>query len=200
MYFLLGRAEQGRPQLRRHGEHPTGLFAPQYYMVGLLAFGAMVAVMSGGARIAAERTIGWNRQLRLTPLSAARLPAHQGARPATSWPCVEHRRCSTSPGISLGVRLPARPVARDDRADPGRADPVRRAGHRARAPAQRRFGRAGARRRRVAVRVPRRHLVPDHRQRRASCTSASCCRPTGWSRPATSASAAADPWGSRAGS
>lgn len=45
-----------------------GLFAPQYYMISILAFGAMVAVLSGGARIAAERTIGWNRQLRLTPL------------------------------------------------------------------------------------------------------------------------------------
>jgi ABC-2 type transport system permease protein len=30
----------------------------------------MIAVLSSGARIAAERTIGWNRQLRLTPLSA----------------------------------------------------------------------------------------------------------------------------------
>src|SRR5262249_9755035 len=47
----------------------TGLFAPLYYMIGLLSFGAMIAVMSGGARIAAERTVGWNRQLRLTPLT-----------------------------------------------------------------------------------------------------------------------------------
>ena len=30
----------------------------------------MVAVIAGGARIAAERAVGWNRQLRLTPLSA----------------------------------------------------------------------------------------------------------------------------------
>ena len=112
--------------------HPTGLFAPQYYMVGLLAFGAMVAVLSGGARIAAERTVGWNRQLRLTPLSAAQLPPHQdpdrlpdGRRSASC--------CSTPPGISLGVRLPFGALARDDRAGPGRADPVRRAGHRARA-------------------------------------------------------------------
>jgi ABC-2 type transport system permease protein len=29
----------------------------------------MIAVMGGGARIAAERTVGWNRLLRLTPLT-----------------------------------------------------------------------------------------------------------------------------------
>jgi ABC-2 type transport system permease protein len=37
-------------------------------MVGLAAFGTMGAVLSSGARIAAERSTGWNRQLRLTPL------------------------------------------------------------------------------------------------------------------------------------
>jgi ABC-2 type transport system permease protein len=38
-------------------------------MVGLAAFGAMNAMLSVGGRIATERTAGWNRQLRLTPLS-----------------------------------------------------------------------------------------------------------------------------------
>jgi ABC-2 type transport system permease protein len=47
----------------------TGLSAPLYFMVGLAAFGAMNSVLSVGARIAGERTVGWNRQLRLTPLS-----------------------------------------------------------------------------------------------------------------------------------
>jgi ABC-2 type transport system permease protein len=47
----------------------TGISAPLYFMVGLAAFGCMNAVISGGARIAAERSVGWNRQLRLTPLS-----------------------------------------------------------------------------------------------------------------------------------
>jgi ABC-2 type transport system permease protein len=40
-----------------------------YYMTGLLAWGAMSAVIAGGARIALERSIGWNRQLRVTPLT-----------------------------------------------------------------------------------------------------------------------------------
>jgi ABC-2 type transport system permease protein len=41
---------------------------PTYYMVSMAGYGAMIAAISGGARIAAERTVGWNRQLRLTPL------------------------------------------------------------------------------------------------------------------------------------
>jgi ABC-2 type transport system permease protein len=48
----------------------TGISAPLYFMVGLVAFGAMSAMLSTGARIAAERAAGWNRQLRITPLSA----------------------------------------------------------------------------------------------------------------------------------
>jgi ABC-2 type transport system permease protein len=71
MYFLLAGPNKDDHNFGGDSSHHTGLFAPQYYMVGLLGFGAMVAVMSGGVRIAAERTIGWNRQLRLTPLSPA---------------------------------------------------------------------------------------------------------------------------------
>jgi ABC-2 type transport system permease protein len=48
----------------------TGISAPLYFMVGLAAFGTMNAVLASGGRIAAERTVGWNRQLRLTPLHA----------------------------------------------------------------------------------------------------------------------------------
>jgi ABC-2 type transport system permease protein len=40
-------------------------------MFGLMAFGTMNGVISGGARIALDRTVGWTRQLRLTPLSPA---------------------------------------------------------------------------------------------------------------------------------
>ena len=54
------------PNRHVHVEHVP--FAV-YYMTGLLAWGAMSAVIAGGARIALERSIGWNRQLRVTPLS-----------------------------------------------------------------------------------------------------------------------------------
>jgi ABC-2 type transport system permease protein len=40
-----------------------------YYMSGMLSYGAMAAVLAGGARIAAERSVGWHRQLHITPLS-----------------------------------------------------------------------------------------------------------------------------------
>jgi len=69
-YFLLAAPNKKDHNFGGDATHHTGLFAPQYYMVGLLAFGGMIAVLGGGARIAAERTVGWNRQLRLTPLSA----------------------------------------------------------------------------------------------------------------------------------
>jgi ABC-2 type transport system permease protein len=46
-----------------------GLAFPLYYMTGMAAFGTMSAMLSSGARISAERAVGWNRQLRISPLS-----------------------------------------------------------------------------------------------------------------------------------
>src|ERR1700691_4510580 len=46
----------------------SGISLPLYYMVGMAVFGTMSAMLSCGARIAAERAVGWNRQLRITPL------------------------------------------------------------------------------------------------------------------------------------
>jgi ABC-2 type transport system permease protein len=64
----------------------------------------MVAVMSSGARIAAERTIGWNRQLRLTPLSAR---AYLRTKLITGYllAAVTIGLLYVA-GIALGVRLP----------------------------------------------------------------------------------------------
>jgi ABC-2 type transport system permease protein len=104
MYFLLAGPNKNNHNFGGDAKHPTGLFAPQYYMVGLLAFGAMVAVMSSGARIAAERTIGWNRQLRLTPLSAG---AYLRTKLVTGYllAAVTIALLYVA-GIALGVRLP----------------------------------------------------------------------------------------------
>jgi ABC-2 type transport system permease protein len=41
----------------------------QYVMVSMALFGAMTAAASSGSTIAVERGLGWNRTLRLTPLS-----------------------------------------------------------------------------------------------------------------------------------
>lgn len=46
-----------------------GIPFPTYYLAGMVSFGTMAAMISTGAKIAAEREVGWNRQLRLTPLS-----------------------------------------------------------------------------------------------------------------------------------
>jgi len=54
----------------RHS-HLDGIGFPLYYMTGMASWGAMVAVISTGARIAAERQIGWVRQIRMTPLPTA---------------------------------------------------------------------------------------------------------------------------------
>lgn len=48
----------------------TGISSALFYLTGLASFGCMAAMIGGGARIAAERANGWNRQLRITPLKA----------------------------------------------------------------------------------------------------------------------------------
>ncbi|HVR04449.1 MAG TPA: ABC transporter permease [Solirubrobacteraceae bacterium] len=52
----------------RHA-HLDGLAFPLYYMIAMASFGTMGAMISSGARISAERAVGWNRQLRISPLS-----------------------------------------------------------------------------------------------------------------------------------
>jgi ABC-2 type transport system permease protein len=64
LYFLIAG-----PQRHDHNLAGTGLFAPLYYMIGMVSFGTMSGMLSSGARIAAERAVGWNRQLRISPLS-----------------------------------------------------------------------------------------------------------------------------------
>jgi ABC-2 type transport system permease protein len=64
LYFLIAAPNRNVGNLGS-----SGLSAPLYYMVGLAAFGAMNAMLSVGGRIATERSSGWNRQLRVTPLT-----------------------------------------------------------------------------------------------------------------------------------
>jgi ABC-2 type transport system permease protein len=40
-----------------------------YILISMAAYGAVLASTSGGAMVAAERALGWSRQLRLTPLA-----------------------------------------------------------------------------------------------------------------------------------
>ncbi len=46
-----------------------GIAFPLYYMTGMASWGTMTAVLSSGGRIAQERSVGWTRQMRITPLT-----------------------------------------------------------------------------------------------------------------------------------
>jgi ABC-2 type transport system permease protein len=100
LFFLLAG-----PNRNVHDFAGSGLSAPLYYMVGLASFGTMTAVMSSGARIAAERSVGWNRQLRLTPLSTR---AYFRAKIATAYGMAATSLALLYvSGTILGVRLSA---------------------------------------------------------------------------------------------
>jgi ABC-2 type transport system permease protein len=53
----------------RHQSMADGMSAAAYVMVSMAMFGSMSAAMSIGGAIAIERDGGWNRTLRLTPLT-----------------------------------------------------------------------------------------------------------------------------------
>jgi ABC-2 type transport system permease protein len=93
------------PNRHEHDLASSGLPAPVYFMVGLLTFGTMNAMLSAGTRIAAERSAGWNRQLRITPLvpqAYFRTKVLTGY--ATSLVTIGLLYAA---GFALGVRLPA---------------------------------------------------------------------------------------------
>jgi ABC-2 type transport system permease protein len=76
-----------------------------YYMVGLASFGTMSAMLSCGARIAAERAVGWNRQLRITPLTPR---AYFRVKVLTGYMMALISLLALyAAGASLGVSLPA---------------------------------------------------------------------------------------------
>jgi ABC-2 type transport system permease protein len=81
----------------------TGISAPLYFMIGLASFGTMNAILSSGSRIAAERSVGWNRQLRITPLTTRQ---YFRAKVATSYLlAVISLLALYAAGIVLGVTI-----------------------------------------------------------------------------------------------
>jgi ABC-2 type transport system permease protein len=74
-------------------------------MIGLASFGTMNAMLSSGARIAAERTAGWNRQLRITPLTPRQ---YFRAKVATSYLlALVSLLALYAAGLALGVDIAA---------------------------------------------------------------------------------------------
>ena len=60
------------------GETVGGLPEPIYIMASMAGFGALMVITSVGAQISEERSVGWNRQLRLTGLPAGAYVAVKG--------------------------------------------------------------------------------------------------------------------------
>ncbi|HEY2630920.1 MAG TPA: ABC transporter permease [Solirubrobacteraceae bacterium] len=101
LYFLIAG-----PQRNDHSLGGTGISAPLYFMVGMVAFGTMSSMLSCGARIAAERAVGWNRQLRISPLSTR---AYFRAKVLTAYlTALLTMAVLYASGAALGVSMPAK--------------------------------------------------------------------------------------------
>lgn len=100
LYFAIAAPNRGQGDV---GD--TGISVPLYFMAGLVGFGGMSAMMNTGGRIAAERSAGWNRQLRITPL---RPFAYFRSKVVTAYLTagISMALLYVS-GVALGVRLPA---------------------------------------------------------------------------------------------
>lgn len=83
----------------------AGIPFPLYFMSGMAAYGAMFATVSTGGHLAIDRSRGWTRQLRITPLRARTemvakvLSAYLVALPAVGLLFLA--------GVTLGVHLDA---------------------------------------------------------------------------------------------
>ena len=98
LYFLIAV-----PNRNEHNIGGSGISAPLYFMIGLAAFGTMNGVIGTGARIAAERVVGWNRQLRLTPLQPG---AYFRAKVLTAYMTAGMTiGLLYASGVAVGVRL-----------------------------------------------------------------------------------------------
>lgn len=96
------------------GKNDQGALA--YLMASMAAFGAMTAAISVGMRVATERQVGWNRQLRLTPLRPSAYLVSKGvlamliAIPAillvfAAGAVVEHVQLSAAQWLQSGIGI-----------------------------------------------------------------------------------------------
>jgi ABC-2 type transport system permease protein len=97
LYFAVGSAN-------RHVMF-DGIAFPVYFMAAMATLGTMAAVISSAAVIAADRSTGWTRQMRITPLTtrayfrAKVINGYLRALLTIALMCLA--------GTALGVRLPA---------------------------------------------------------------------------------------------
>lgn len=69
MYFMVGYPNRNEPLLSDQPIASGGLSVAAYIMVSMAVYGAMMSATASGAAVAVERSLGWSRQLRLTPLN-----------------------------------------------------------------------------------------------------------------------------------
>jgi ABC-2 type transport system permease protein len=63
-YFLFGSGQKYSDQSAGHGN------VAAFVMISMALYGGMLSTTGGGAMVSVERSQGWSRQLRLTPLTA----------------------------------------------------------------------------------------------------------------------------------
>ena len=96
-YVITGTAGSKAPAI-------GGVSFATYYMAGMIGFGALGAVIAGGARISIERDLGWNRQLRITPLTPRE---YIGAKVIVAFVTAAISIALIyAAGISMGVTMP----------------------------------------------------------------------------------------------
>jgi len=61
LFFFMFRSSGG-------GRGANAALVQSYVLISMAVYGAMVGTTAGGAAVAVERSLGWSRQLRLTPL------------------------------------------------------------------------------------------------------------------------------------
>ena len=173
LYLLIAGPNGGEDDLGG-----SGIPARLYFMVGLAAFGTMNGVVAAGARIAAERSVGWTRQLRITPL---RPSAYIATKLVTAYAfALLTLAVLYAAGIALGVHMPLREWIEMTALLLLGLLPFAALGDRARAPADGRVARPRDRRHDGAAGVPRRRLVPARRRlhgRRRPCPAVLLARP-----------------------
>ena len=97
LYFIIGTAN-------RHARF-NGTSFPLYFMVAMATLGTMAGVLGSAAIIATERSSGWTRQMRITPL---RTGAYFGAKVLNAYlRALLTIALMCLAGTALGVRLSA---------------------------------------------------------------------------------------------
>jgi ABC-2 type transport system permease protein len=82
-----------------------GVSFPLYFMTGMAAMGTIIGVVSRGSLIAVERSIGWTRQMRITPL---RVSAYFAAKVLSGYlMALLTIAVMCLAGVIMGVRLSA---------------------------------------------------------------------------------------------